>query len=153
MNDLVVLDALLLFACASMYFGTGWSLVLFSFPGRASLTRANYHDQLMGPGHRATRFFTWMTVVMLGLAVVLAIAEWGEWTIVFPLLALAGVVAATLLTTRFIFAYNKALDEGVESEQELQEVLGRWMRLNVIRTLLWTFQWLAVAAWFFFQLR
>lgn len=153
MNDLVVLDAILLFACASMYFGTGWSLVLFSFPGRSSLTVANYHDQLMGPVHRATKFFTWMTVVMLGAAVVLAIAEWGEWTMVWPLLALAGVVAATLLTTKFIFAYNKALDGQVASEQELQALLGKWMRLNVIRTLLWTFQWLAVAAWFFFQLR
>ena len=32
MSTLLVASYMLLFACTSMYFGTGWSLVLFSFP-------------------------------------------------------------------------------------------------------------------------
>ena len=32
MNPGLIFDATLLFLCVSMYLGTGWSLVLFSFP-------------------------------------------------------------------------------------------------------------------------
>jgi hypothetical protein len=69
-----ILDASVLLLCASMYLGTGWSLVLFSFPGRDKLTIDNYYDQFVPPVERATRFFTWWTVLMMAAAVVLIIA-------------------------------------------------------------------------------
>jgi hypothetical protein len=39
--------------------------VLFSFPGRSRLTVDNYYDQFVPPVERATRFFTWWTVLMM----------------------------------------------------------------------------------------
>jgi len=71
MNAWLILDASVLLLCASMYLGTGWSLVLFSFPGPArALNVDNYYEQFVPPVERATRFFTWMTVVMIATAVV-----------------------------------------------------------------------------------
>ena len=42
---LVALNAAFLLGCASIYLGTGISLVLFQFPGAGSLTPDNYYDQ------------------------------------------------------------------------------------------------------------
>jgi hypothetical protein len=64
----IVLNDLLLLACVSMYLGTGWSLVLFSFPIRPRLTVDTYYDQFVPQVTLATRFFTWMTTVMIAAA-------------------------------------------------------------------------------------
>lgn len=53
-----------------MYFGTGWSLVLFWFPTGKELTVGNYYDQFVPQVTAATRFFTWMTTVMLASAAI-----------------------------------------------------------------------------------
>jgi len=71
-----ILDASVLLLCASMYLGTGWSLALFSFPGRTQLTVDNYYDQFVPQVQRATKFFTWMTTVMMAAAIVLTIVDW-----------------------------------------------------------------------------
>ena len=140
-------------ACASMYFGTGWSLVLFSFPSRAQLTVDNYYDQFVPPVERATRFFTWMTVVMMAVAVVLIVAERHSAYVIAPAITLAAVIAATALTVKFIFPYNKRLEAHVTDPVELQTLLGKWMRLNWIRVSLWTVQWIAMVTYFALHLR
>ena len=95
--ELVAAGVLLL--CASMYLGTGWSLSLFTLPNRATMTAANYYDQIVAPIKRATRFFTVMTVVMIAAAIALIVGEWGSAYIAAPAVVLAAVVAATGLTT------------------------------------------------------
>jgi hypothetical protein len=65
-----------------------------------------------------------------------------------PIVYLAGAIAATALTVLFIFPYNKELTAGVTDRDRLQVVLGKWMRLNVVRVSLWTVQWVAVALYF-----
>lgn len=147
MSAWLVLDVLVLFACVSMYFGTGWSLILFSFPGAKELTTANYYDQFVPPVERATRFFTWMTGLMSAAAVVAIIWERHSWYVVAPAVVLAAVIAATVLTLEFIVPYNKQMAAHITDPVELQRVLGKWMRLNVIRVSLWTVQWIAMAAW------
>ncbi len=47
MSTLLVASYMLLFACTSMYFGTGWSLVLFSFPTADQLTPDNYYSHFV----------------------------------------------------------------------------------------------------------
>jgi Domain of unknown function (DUF1772) len=143
-----ILDASVLLLCASMYLGTGWSLVLFSFPGRDKLTVDNYYDQFVPPVERATKFFTWWTVLMMAAAVVLIIVEWHSAHVIAPAVLLAAVIAATGLTMKFIFPYNKRMEEHIRDPAELQVVLGKWIRLNWIRTLLWTVEWAAIATWF-----
>jgi hypothetical protein len=149
MNEtLVVLNNALLLMCTSMYFGTGWSLVLFSFPGASSLTVDNYHPQFVPQVKAATRFFTYMTMVMIATSIIMLTAEWGEPLMWVPIVVLAGVLTATGLTMKFIVPYNKVMEAGITDPVVLKDTLSRWMRLNVIRVTLWTVQWLAMASWF-----
>jgi hypothetical protein len=148
-----ILVTLVLLACASMYLGTGWSLALFTIPGRSGWTVDNYYDQLMAPIARATRFFTWMTIVMLACCAALIVAEWGSWYLLAPIGVLVAVVGATLLTTLVIFRYNKRLRERVTDPAELHDVLERWVRWNWLRLALWTAQWVGVAVYVGLKLR
>jgi hypothetical protein len=143
-----ILDASVLLLCTSMYLGTGWSLVLFSFPSRPQLTVDNYYEQFVPPVKRATRFFTWWSVLMMAAAIVLIVVDWHSAYVIAPAVLLAGVVAATGLTVKFIFPYNKRMAEHIRDQAELQVVLGKWIRLNWIRTSLWTVQWVAITTWF-----
>lgn len=148
MNPLVVLNNALLLMCTSMYLGTGWSLILFSFPVAPQLTVDNYYMQFVPQVKAATKFFTYMTMVMIATSIVMLISEWGDPLIWVPITVLAGVLAATGLTVRFIIPYNKRMEEGITDQAELEDVLGRWMTLNRIRVSLWTVQWLAMSTWF-----
>ena len=58
-----------------MYLGTGWSLVLFSFPIAAKLTPDTYYNQFVPQVQAATKFFTVMTTLMLAAGVVMLVAE------------------------------------------------------------------------------
>jgi Domain of unknown function (DUF1772) len=150
---LVVADAALLMACASMYFGTGWSLVLFQFPLRSQITPANYYLPFVAPVAAATRFFTWMTVVMIVAAGLLIVASWGTILALAPVVALAGVVAATLLTIVFVLPINRQLAAGIKDEATLNPLLDRWMRLNTIRVAFWTVEWLAILVYLAVEIR
>jgi Mn2+/Fe2+ NRAMP family transporter len=149
--ELVAAAVLLL--CASMYFGTGWSLALFTLPNRPHMTVDNYHDQIVGPIRRATRFFTWMTVVMIAAAAILIVGEWGSAYVIAPALVLACVVGATLVTVLALFPHNKKLRAGIQDNAELQRVLGKWIVWNWVRMLFWTGQWAAIATYFALKAR
>lgn len=142
------LNACLLFLCTSMYLGTGWSLVLFSFPIAPQLTVDTYYLQFVPQVTAATQFFTWMTLVMLVSAVVLFIGERKSSLRWYPLVVFLGVVVATLLTRFLIFRYNAEMASGIRDPQRLQEVLAAWMTTNRIRVGLWTVQWLAMMGYF-----
>lgn len=146
-----VLNAALLFACASMYFGTGWSLVLFSFPIAPQLTTATYYLQFVPQVEAATRFFTYMTMLMIASALLMLWTErrTGYWWA--PLIVLLGVVAATLLTVRLILPLNREMAAGITDQARLTELLGRWMSLNTARVWLWTVQWAALMTYFVFR--
>ena len=146
--DWLLLSYVLLFACASMYFGTGWSLILFQFPTMSELTPENYHSHIVPQVKAATRFFTYMTNLMIILSIVMIIGEWGTSLSWVPWVVLAGVVAATALTILFIFKLNERLFDGISDPDELSEVLRSWRTTNAIRVSLWTVQWLALAVWF-----
>ncbi|HEX5982764.1 MAG TPA: anthrone oxygenase family protein [Solirubrobacterales bacterium] len=143
-----VIVAALMLLFASMYLGTGWSLVLFSFPIEPKLTPRTYELPFIEPVKHATDFFTYMTIAMIVASVALIVGEADSEYLWAPIAYLAGVIAATVLTLLFIFPYNKELKAGVEDEERLHVLLGKWMRLNVIRTSLWTVQWIAIALYF-----
>ena len=143
----IVVNDLVLLTCTAMYFGTGWSLVLFSFPIRPRLTIDTYYDQFVPQVTLATRFFTWMTTLMIATAIVMLISEWHHrwWA---PAVVLAGVVAATTLTVVSILPLNKVMAARITDPIVLDHTLRRWMTLNRIRVALWTVQWLAMATYF-----
>jgi hypothetical protein len=147
-DTLLGVDYALLLACAAMYFGTGWSLLLFSFPVAPSLTPANYYLQFIPQVHAATRFFKPMTVVMLAAAAVMLVAEWGSGLVWVPALVIVAVAAATWLTVRLIFPVNAVMDEHIADQVTLDHTLGRWMYLNRVRTGLWTVEFAALAIFF-----
>lgn len=139
---------LFLFLCTSMYLGTGWSLVLFSFPIAPKLRPDNYYDHFVPQVQAATRFFTVMTTLMLAAGVVMIVGDPNHFYWALPAVVLAGVVAATTMTLIWIFPDNKKMAAGVTTQEELDTVLARWMRNNRVRVGLWTVQWSAMAAWF-----
>jgi len=147
-----MLNACLLFLCTSMYLGTGWSLVLFTFPIAPQLTVDNYYLQFVPQVTAATRFFTWMTLVMLVSAVVLFIHERRSSLRWYPAAVFLAVVAATLLTRFLIFRYNAEMAAGIRDPGRLREVLAAWMSTNRIRVGLWTVQWLGVMGYFVHRL-
>ena len=142
------LFALVLLACASMYFGTGWSLVLFQLPDIPRLGPETYALPFVKPVERATRFFTWMTIVMLVAAVVLVVGEWHSGYVWVPIVYLAATVASTQLTRSVIIPLNKRMAQGITDPAEVRSVLTRWARLNRLRASLWTVEWAAIAAYF-----
>jgi hypothetical protein len=143
-----VIDAAFMLLCASMYLGTGWSLVLFSFPIAPRLTPENYALPFVEPVTNATRFFTWMTTLMMAAAVALIVAEWSTGYVWVPIVYLAAAVAATGLTIKFVFPYNREMKAGITDPGRLRRTLGRWMRLNVLRVLLWTVEWVVITLYF-----
>lgn len=150
---LLGLNHSLLFLCTSMYLGTGWSLVLFSFPIAPQLTPDNYYMQFVPQVTAATQFFTYMTMVMLATTFIMLLAEWRSYLRWFPIGVLLGVILATALTIIYIIPYNEQMAAGIKEAAVLREVLDNWMRLNVIRVSLWTIQWLCMMAYFFIKFR
>ncbi len=141
--NVVVAAFMLLFA--SMYLGTGWSLVLFSFPLAPRLTPETYALPFLEPIRNATRFFTVMTTAMLVAGAALTVGEADSAYLWVPIVYLLGVIGATLVTVVLIFPYNQELRAGVTDPDRLRVVLRKWMRLTVVRVVLWTTQWVAVA--------
>lgn len=149
MKILLNLNKIILFACTSMYFGTGWSLVLFSFPIAQELTPDNYYMQFVPQVQAATGFFTYMTMLMMVSCIIFIIGEWKTPKKWYPIIILVLVILATLLTIYFIFEYNEQMAAGIKDPIVLKEVLNKWMNLNTIRVSIWTLQWLTMAVYFF----
>lgn len=149
MKIIFTFNKLLLFLCASMYLGTGWSLLLFSAPIVPELTIDNYYLQFVPQVQAATDFFTPMTMVMIVCCVVFIVEEWKSAKKWYPIVILVLVVLATLLTMYVIFPYNDQMAAGIKDQELLQKVLHKWINLCSVRLSLWTLQWLTMAVYFF----
>ncbi|MES2940668.1 MAG: hypothetical protein V4864_23520 [Pseudomonadota bacterium] len=147
-NRLLIANHVFLLLCASMYLGTGGSLVLFSFPLAPQLTPDNYYLQFVPQVQAATEFFTTMTKLMLAACLVMLWAEWRQPTRWVPVVVLLGVLAATGITLKWIIPLNTEMAAHITDAARLREVLDEWMRLNRIRVALWCVQWAALA-WYF----
>jgi len=145
---LLILSHSILFLCASMYLGTGWSMVLFSFPIAPHLTPNTYYDVFVPEVAAATTFFKRMTELMIILCIVMIIAEWKTGLLWLPIVVLLAVFAATGLTLKYIFPLNAAMTKGITDASELQATLSHWIYLNKIRVALWTVQWAAMMIYF-----
>ena len=61
-TKLLLLSYAILFAGVSIYFGTGWSTVIFQFPTLPELNVSNYYLHFVPQVAAATGFFTVITV-------------------------------------------------------------------------------------------
>src|SRR5689334_16472715 len=103
----------ILLLCASMYVGTGWSAVFFTFPVVPQLTPANYYLQLVPPLQAAIPFFTNMTYVMIALSLVMIVSEWRTPLRWVPWVYLALTIGAGLYTQQLIFPVNDEMAKGI----------------------------------------
>ena len=147
-GKLLVAIYALLFLCASMYLGTGGSLVLFSFPLAAQLTPDNYYLQFVPQVQAATAFFTTMTKIMLACGAIMLVFEWRHAMRWVPIVVLACLIVSTGLTLYWIFPLNQEMASHIQDAGRLQHVLAEWMRLNRVRVGLWCVQWAALM-WYF----
>lgn len=147
-RGLLMLNHSLVFLCVSMYLGTGWSMVLFSFPAARHLTPANYYYAFVPQVAAATAFFTVMTKLMIMLCIIMLVAEWKTGLRWVPIVVLLAIFAATGLTLKYIFPLNQAMTHGIKDLTGLQTTLSQWIYLNKIRVSLWTVQWAAMMAYF-----
>src|SRR4051794_30275523 len=113
MGALRLADATILLLCASIYLGTGVTLALFLFSIAPLLTPETYRAPFVLPVTAATKFFTFMTIVMLAGSILLVIIDWGEarWLLAGAYALLT--VAATVLTIWRIFPYNRRMADGI----------------------------------------
>lgn len=147
-QKLLIANHMLLFLCASMYLGTGGSMILFSFPVVPQLTPDNYYLQFVPQVQAATDFFTNVVKVMLACCAVMLIAEWRQRTRWVPIVAMLCVISASALTMIEIFPLNERMAQHIEDQDELNRVFEQWMRLSRIRMVFWCAQWAALA-WYF----
>jgi hypothetical protein len=139
-----------LLLCASIYLGMGFTLVFLQFPGALATTRAeNFPERFGDPVRRAVAFFSVVSLIMIAGGSWLTAREWDStgrrW---LPLLYVLLTVAATAFTVIAILPVNRALYRDVPDQARFCALLGRWIRLNVIRYGFWILEWLAIAAWF-----
>jgi Domain of unknown function (DUF1772) len=148
-NKFLLLNSCFLFLCASMYLGTGGSLIFFSFPIAPQLTPENYYLQFVPQVHAATDFFTPMTKAMLISGIIMLIAEWknccSRWASIGLLVAL---IAATALTRYGIFPVNEEMASHIKDPKHLHDVLDHWMQLNRWRVLCWVVEWICMMGYF-----
>jgi len=149
-NKLLITNHALLLLCASLYLGTGTSLVLFSFPVAPQLTPGNYYLQFVPQVQAATKFFTPVTVFMIFGAVIMTVAEWRQPLRWVPIVVLAAIIGSTLMETQLVFPLNDEMARHISDPVRLNIVLGEWMRLVTARVLLWCVEWAALA-WYFIR--
>jgi hypothetical protein len=147
-STLRTLDALVLLAAASMYLGTGWSLVLFQLPDIKDLTPETYAIPFVKPLARAVRWFTIQTYVMIAASIVVIVGEWNTGYVWVPITYLVLTMAAGLFTTKFVFPLNKRMADGITDPEEVKKVLPEWAKLNRIRNWAWTAEWVVMAVYF-----
>jgi hypothetical protein len=147
-TSLAVLNDVLMLLFVSMYFGTGWSLILFSFQIAPKLTVDNYYLQFVPQVTAATRFFTVMTTLMLISGALMIWSLWGTVLVWVPVVVILAVIVATGMTEIWILPLNKQMSAGIKDPGQLQSIIGRWMGFNRVRVGLWTVEWLAMAVFF-----
>src|SRR5438094_7850446 len=102
LRNLVLADEMLLFACVSMYFGTGWSTALFSFPIIPRLTVDNYYLHFVPQVRSATRTFTVLTTLITATGLAMLADEWGSGLMWVPIVVVAVCIGSATLTVRVI---------------------------------------------------
>jgi hypothetical protein len=149
MPRLLLFNNAVLFLCCSIYLGTGISLVFFQFPMEPKITVDNYYLIFVEPVANATRFLTYMTMVMLITSVIMLFTEWFSGLRWAPIVVLLATIASTLVTVYLIFPHNQRMAQGITDPKVLRETIDAWMRLNRVRVSLWSIQWLAMMYYFY----
>lgn len=135
---------------ASIYLGTGFSMMVLQLPGmKKSLNPSNFDDRMNAPIRRATTAFAVQVLLMVLGGIVLTVAEWDEGAYRYaPLLYVVATVAATAWTMLVIFPVNQRLRDTNADPDQFRRLLDHWTRLSTVRFALWIVEWAAITSWF-----
>jgi hypothetical protein len=145
---LLVLNDSLLFMCVSMYLGTGWSMVLFSFTVLPDLTVQNYYLEFVPQVYAAMSFFTYQTIVMLVLGSVMIWANWNTRYRLAAILLMVLIITATGITLLKAFPLNAVMAAHITDPQVLKDTLAPWEAQTWVRVGFWTAEWLVMMYYF-----
>jgi hypothetical protein len=149
MPRLLLLNHVILLLCASVYVGTGVTLVFFQIPLEPKLTIDNYYLAFVDPVAAATTFFTRMTIIMLICGFIMLVTEWLSGLRWVPVVYLLALIAATSLTVFVIIPLNNRLAAHMTDPVEFKKVFHEWGNLSRVRFSLWIVEWSAMAYWFY----
>jgi len=145
----LLFNHVLLFLCCSICVGTGVFLVLFQCGLGPAPESGIVAALFAGPAAHAATFFKAMTVLMLLTGLVMLLTEWFTGIRWVPIVVLAAVIAAAVLTKVCIFPYSQELAQGISDPDRLAFVLDEWAEHNCLRLALWAVAWAAMMYWFY----
>lgn len=147
-TKLLLLSYAILFAGVSIYFGTGWSTVIFQFPTLPQLNVGNYYLHFVPQVAAATGFFTVLVPLMCLICLVMLKVEWHTGFRWVPIVVLLCIVAASGITYFLIFPINREMAERITDPQQLTVAIGKWVQYTWYRVALWSIEWAALMYYF-----
>lgn len=147
-RKLLLFSYAVLFAGVSIYFGTGWSTVIFQFPTLPELNVSNYYLHFVPQVAAATTFFTILVPLMCIICLVMLRAEWRTRFRWVPIVVLVAIIAASSVTYFLIFPINKEMAARISDAQQLKTAIDKWVQYTWYRVVLWTIEWLTLMYYF-----
>ena len=147
-NKLLLLSYAVLLAGVSIYFGTGWSTVIFQFPTLPELNVSNYYLHFVPQVAAATTFFTILVPLMCVICLVMLKAEWRTRFRWVPIVVLLAIIAASSVTYFLIFPINHEMAAHISDPQQLSVAISKWVQYTWYRVALWSLEWVALMYYF-----
>jgi len=147
-NKLLLLSYAVLFAGVSIYFGTGWSTIIFQLPMLPLLDVSNYYLHFVPQVAAATKFFTILVPVMCIICLVMLKAEWKTRFRWVPIVVLLAIVGASSITYFLIFPINHEMAARITDPQQLSIAIGKWVHYTWYRVVLWSLEWVTMIYYF-----
>jgi len=147
-TKLLLFSYVILFAGVSIYFGTGWSTVIFQFPTLPELNVGNYYLHFVPQVAAATGFFTVLVPLMCLICLVMLKKEWHSRVRWVPIVVLLCIIAASAITYFLIFPINREMAARITDPQQLTVAIGKWVQYTWYRVALWSIEWAALMYYF-----
>ena len=147
-TKLLLLSYAILFAGVSIYFGTGWSTVIFQFPTLPELNVNNYYLHFVPQVAAATGFFTVLVPLMCLICLVMIKMEWRTGFRWVPILVFLCIIAASGITYFLIFPINHEMAGRITDPQQLAVAISKWVQYTWYRVALWSIEWATLMYYF-----
>ena len=133
---------------ASWHMGLMMSVLLLWYPSWSGLTIDTVKTNFDIPAQTATNLFVVMVPIAITTAFILIIGEW-KTALRWPaIIAFVGLSGASIVAKYFLFPINDIIYAGVKSEEELTQLLIKWMALNNWRVFFSALTWVAMMTFY-----
>jgi len=136
------------FFIASWHMGLMISVLLLWYPSWNGLTVDTVKTNFDIPAQTATNLFVIMVPIAITTAFILVIAEWKtalRWPAIVAFIGLSG---ASIVAKYFLFPINDIIYAGVKDQDELTQLLIKWMVLNNWRVFFSALTWIAMMIYY-----